>query len=88
MFKPSSANKMVTGFMVLLTAGLICPFAVGKAQVPADGAPNDIEKQSLEKWGKKKAEGFALPSSDGKMVDVSADIGKKPVVLVFYRGVW
>jgi hypothetical protein len=55
----------------------------------ATAAPsNDVESQSLATWGGKPAAGFNLPSSDGKTVDVSKELGKRPIVLVFYRGVW
>ena len=39
-------------------------------------------------WIGKKAAGFVLPDSGGKTVDVGKVIGVRPVVLVFYRGVW
>jgi len=39
-------------------------------------------------WVGKAALPFTLTSSDGKTVDLSQVIGTKPVVLVFYRGVW
>lgn len=35
-----------------------------------------------------RATAFSLPASDGKTVDIANDIGKRPIVLVFYRGVW
>lgn len=36
----------------------------------------------------KAVKGFTLTDVDGKTVDVGAVLGKKPVVLIFYRGVW
>jgi cytochrome oxidase Cu insertion factor (SCO1/SenC/PrrC family) len=48
----------------------------------------DVEAASMAKWGGKKAEPFTLSSADGKSVDLVNDLGKKPIVLVFYRGVW
>lgn len=39
-------------------------------------------------WVGKAAAPFTLTSSDGKTVDLSRVIGTKPVVLVFYQGVW
>jgi len=39
-------------------------------------------------WVGKTAQPFTLTSSDGKTTDLSKVIGMRPVVLVFYRGVW
>jgi len=39
-------------------------------------------------WVGKAAQPFTLTSSDGKATDLSKVIGTRPVVLVFYRGVW
>jgi hypothetical protein len=39
-------------------------------------------------WAGRAAEAFALPGVEGEMVDVGRMIGERPVVLVFYRGVW
>ena len=39
-------------------------------------------------WIGKPAAGFALPGVDGKSADVGKVLGTKPIVLVFYRGVW
>jgi peroxiredoxin len=39
-------------------------------------------------WVGKTAQPFTLTSSDGKATDLSRVIGTRPVVLVFYRGVW
>ncbi len=39
-------------------------------------------------WVGKTAQPFTLASSDGKTTDLSDVIGTRPVVLVFYRGVW
>jgi len=36
----------------------------------------------------KAARSVALKSTDGKMVDPGRSFGKKPVVLIFYKGVW
>lgn len=55
---------------------------------PAPVQPNAVETDSAKKWAGKTAKGFSLPGIDGATVDVGADLGKRPVVLVFYRGVW
>ena len=34
------------------------------------------------------ASAFALPDADGKQVDLKEVFGKRPAVLVFYRGNW
>lgn len=39
-------------------------------------------------WVGKVAAPFTLTISDGKSVDLSRVLGTKPVVLIFYRGVW
>ena len=39
-------------------------------------------------WVGKTAKLFTLTRSDGKVVDLSKVIGTRPVVLIFYRGVW
>lgn len=39
-------------------------------------------------WVGKTAQPFTLTSSDGKATDLGRVIGTRPVVLVFYRGVW
>ena len=39
-------------------------------------------------WVGKTAAPFTLTSSDGKAVDMGKVIGTRPVVLIFYRGVW
>ena len=49
---------------------------------------NGVETESAKVWVGKKAKGFTLPGIDGKPVDLGKDLGKRPVVLVFYRGVW
>lgn len=39
-------------------------------------------------WVGKTAQPFALPDTAGKTVDMGRVIGTRPVVLIFYRGVW
>ncbi len=39
-------------------------------------------------WVGRTASAFTLPDSHGAPVDLSKVIGTRPVVLVFYRGVW
>jgi hypothetical protein len=48
----------------------------------------DVEAESAKSWVGKKAQPFILPGIDGKPVSIAANLGKHPIVLVFYRGVW
>ena len=54
---------------------------------PAPPAPAAAEDTSGG-WAGRTAPAFTLPDRDGASVDLSKVIGTKPVVLVFYRGVW
>jgi hypothetical protein len=54
----------------------------------AQSGQNPVETASAKLWVGKKASGFVLPGIDGKPVDVGKDLGKRPLVLVFYRGIW
>jgi hypothetical protein len=56
------------------------------ARAAADAST--VESQSAAAWVGKTAAPFKLPGTDGKQVDVGRALGKRPVVLVFYRGVW
>ncbi len=71
---------LLVASMVFLLIGCAVPFA----QVGQD----DVETASAKTWVGKKAKGFTLPGIDGKVVDVARNLGKRPIVLVFYRGVW
>ncbi|HEY3412381.1 MAG TPA: hypothetical protein VGM51_04885 [Armatimonadota bacterium] len=54
----------------------------GYTQKPAgtDSAPKSLTGR--------KAAAFSLPDEDGRKVDIGRIMGRKPIVLVFYRGVW
>ena len=54
----------------------------------AHPSQDDVEAASAKTWVGKTAKGFVLPGLDGKPVDISKKLGKSPIVLVFYRGVW
>ena len=54
----------------------------------ADAEQNTGETDTGKAWVGKKAKDFTLPGIDDKPVDVAKSLGKRPVVLVFYRGVW
>ncbi len=49
--------------------------------------PTNIPKTTTLKLGD-KAPDFALPNGDGKLVILSEQTQRSPVVLVFYRGYW
>ena len=58
------------------------------AGIRAQPGQDKVETESAKTWVGKKAKGFTLPGTDGKSVDVAKKLGKHPIVLVFYRGVW
>ncbi len=64
--------------------------ASGESVAREPGEPTQQSKAAASSgnWVGKTAKGFALPSIDGKTIDVGKALGKQPVVLVFYRGVW
>jgi hypothetical protein len=68
----------------LLLAG--CAQDRGERGAAAIAAPATAD--TTGGWIGKTAEGFSLPGIDGKVVDVGKVLGTRPVVLVFYRGVW
>src|SRR5215831_14797579 len=47
-----------------------------------------VTKKPADLWVGKQAAAFTLPDSDGALVDIGQDLGRRPVVLIFYRGVW
>jgi hypothetical protein len=87
-------NTVLSSLLVLgmLTMTVACESqpeqagASGGPQPPAVSAttPTDASRD----WIGKTAPSFSLPDTDGKTIDVSKVLGTKPVVLVFYRGVW
>ena len=73
------------GFPLLLLAILALLSGSGSS---LRAGQNAVETESAKVWVGKKAKGFTLPGIDGKPVDIGKNLGKRPVVLVFYRGVW
>lgn len=62
--------------------------AAAPSGVPS-GAPPGAGASTLSgEWLGKTAKGFALPDAEGTVIDVGKVLGARPVVLVFYRGVW
>jgi AhpC/TSA family len=70
----------------LVLAG--CTGHVPAPTAPAAATPTTQTADTTRGWVGKTAMGFTLPDQDGRSVDVSKILGTRPVVLVFYRGVW
>ncbi len=55
----------------------------------AQGATASAQSASkTAAWVGTEPKWVAINDSTGKSVDLSNDFGKRPIVLVFYRGVW
>ena len=78
--------KHVTRTSVLAFGAAAAVVLCASREGVAVAAPQNGEPAG--KWTGKTAEGFTLPDVNGKRVDVGKALGTKPVVLVFYRGVW
>ncbi len=78
--------RWMTSVLPVLPAALF--LALPQARCGSQVDQKAVEASSAKAWVGKKAKGFALPGIDGKQVDISADLGKRPILLVFYRGVW
>ena len=79
--------------LALVTAGAVGCAARDTAALPSGATSMEAGTAARDEdhtggFVGKTAEGFTLPGLDGKTVDVGTIIGEKPVVLVFYRGVW
>lgn len=72
----------------VLLFGLVLLAAMPGRLPCASAGQNPVEAESAKKWVGQKAKAFTLPGTDGKPVNLVRDLGKHPVVLVFYRGVW
>lgn len=70
--------------VVTLAGGCLPGAQPGQGSSAQGGGAAAADKE----WVGKKAGTFVLAGLDGKPVDVAKDYGKRPVVLVFYRGVW
>ena len=73
------------GFPLLLPA-ILAQLSCSGSSLP-DGQ-NAVETESAKIWVGKKANGFILPGIDGKAVDIGKNLGKRQIVLIFYRGGW
>jgi len=72
------------GALVLVCAALAVREAFIKTSTQSE-APGQL---SGDRFCGRAASGFTLTGIDGRYVDVGRFIGKKPIVLAFYRGVW
>ncbi len=67
---------------VLLIAGALSHPAALSQQPPAN------EKRAMPVAVGDEAPDFTLEDQDGRKLTLSAERGKRPIVLVFYRGYW
>ena len=85
-------SKLLTLPMLLTFAALPVwadptpPAPMPKPEVPRQ-ATMDTADHSGD-WGGKTAQPFTRTDSDGKTVDLSKVFGTRPIVLIFYRGLW
>jgi cytochrome oxidase Cu insertion factor (SCO1/SenC/PrrC family) len=69
---------------LLVVAGFLAPSSL----VAADRHALEIAKRSAPVGAGDVAPDFTLPDQDGRKHALSAERGKRPVVLIFYRGHW
>ena len=72
-------TKLVTALFV---AAVLFPSAAFSQQTPTDG------RRAAPVATGDTAPDFTLEDQDGRKLTLSAERGKRPVVLVFYRGYW
>ena len=65
----------------------LLPLAVS-ALICFSPLPQDPPVDHGKAWVGTKAKGVALQDENGKTVDLSKEIGKRPIILVFYRAFW
>ncbi|HKA44596.1 MAG TPA: hypothetical protein VKF40_21605 [Burkholderiales bacterium] len=75
-------TKIVLGLVLAVCA--VAPMAVAAADQPAATG----EKRSAPVGTGEIAPEFTLEDQEGRSHALSAERGKRPVVLVFYRGYW
>ncbi len=78
----------LTSMLAIGVVALGYPFGESMAREPDESTQQSKAVASSGNWVGKTAKGFALPNTDGKTIDVGKALGTRPVVLVFYRGVW
>jgi hypothetical protein len=83
--KPSLGLSGWIGLVVILAG---CTGQEPGSPAPAAATPVTQTADTTRGWVGKTAMGFTLPDPNGRLVDVGKVLGTRPVVLVFYRGVW
>lgn len=78
----SPVTGRVSAAVLLAAAALI------SSQLPAANHASAGEKRGAPVKAGDVAPDFTLPGQDGRSHSLSAERGKRPVVLVFYRGYW
>ena len=63
----------------MITSAIVASMVILNQQKPVDNG---------SKWMGTKAKSEIVNDENGKPVDLSKLFGKRPIVLVFYRGVW
>lgn len=87
-------NTVLFSFLVLgmVSVTLACDAQSGETAAGPGQQSNAVTSSaatdSAGGWIGKAAPGFSLTDTNGKTVDVGKIIGTRPVILVFYRGVW
>ena len=72
----------------MLAAALLAAAALMPSQLPAANHAGTGEKRSNPVKAGEIAPDFTLADQDGRSHSLSAERGKRPVVLIFYRGYW
>ena len=91
-FMSKFMSKLLT-FAALLTFATLPVWAdpPPAAPMPKPAVPRQAIMDTADHsgdWVGKTAQPFTCTDSDGKTVDLSKVLGMRPVVLIFYRGVW
>ncbi len=71
---------------VLALAAASAVFGCASPQASSSAQPSSPD--DLSGWIGQKAKPFAIKDAQGRLVDLANEIGRKPIVLVFYRGQW
>jgi cytochrome oxidase Cu insertion factor (SCO1/SenC/PrrC family) len=72
----------------MLAAVILAAVAAGPAFLSAADPAGAAEKRATRVRTGDVAPDFTLPDQDGRNHSLSAERGKRPVVLIFYRGYW
>jgi peroxiredoxin len=75
-------------FTTALAGLALAALTASLSAAPPAPAPTAPAADTTGGWIGRAAPTFTLPSSQGAVVDMGKVIGTRPVVLIFYRGVW